>query len=269
LRISAALRERLAARLAEKTDRWLYTLSQFTGGDPKKEVPAKINPLAVASNMPPVVSADEETPSQQAAPSDRPAGTNVAEPKKMKPYQRAGAITKTLNVSKVSTIQKVLRGYFDPKSRTFGTLKEQTSAEPDGIWGEETYKAVLDFQKDVKELIRQGKINDANLKLPSNKPLEEFQVDGIFGEDTKAAFMAVRRAELMPSGQRVKVTRDDQGSVETEPVMPPPKADTKKQAEKDEEEDQPAEEVRRSESKAYNYNYLEKLINEEMDKILG
>ncbi len=126
--------------------------------------------------------------------------------KKMTPWARAGAITKKIGAMEIGAIQNSLKAYFGPKSRTWGTLQEQN--EPDGKWGKETYEAVMAFQKDIKKLIKQGKLNSKNLTLPSGKKLEQFQADGIFGKDTMAVVEAMEMYGLWDIGTRINLSAE-------------------------------------------------------------
>ena len=133
---------------------------------------------------------------------------------------RAGAITKSIikkspwksNID-LAYIQYILRGYFPQNSNTFkNSLQsdERPSRVGDGKWGRETYNAILDFQKDIKTLIGQGKLNDLNLKLPSGKKLDKFQADGIYGLDTHAAHRVTIFVGLRKSGDRVNLSAKPQ-----------------------------------------------------------
>lgn len=133
---------------------------------------------------------------------------------------RAGAITKRIikkspwksNID-LAHIQYILRGYFSQNSNTFkNSLQsdERPSRVGDGKWGRETYNAILDFQKDVKTLIGQGKLNDLNLELPSGKKLDKFQADGIYGLDTHAVHRVTIFVGLRKSGDRVDLSAEPQ-----------------------------------------------------------
>ena len=75
----------------------------------------------------------------------------------------------------VSDIQKALRGYFQPGSKTFGSIKEQVAEGPDGKYGSETEQAIMDFQSD----------------LALYDLLEPDDIDGLFGPKTLKAYRKV------------------------------------------------------------------------------
>ena len=226
----------------------------------------------------------------------------------------------------LSYVQDDLKAYFPAGSNTFSKASTNVKKENlhrrlselkinnyqlgsgDGLWGEETYNAVVAFQQDIKKLIDDGKIND--LKLPDGKELSDFKVDGILGADTVRAAQYLDVKGMWKPGTKINLSSSDTG-----PQMPNldefgPVNPNSKQAELEAKQSIPDQKRFRllrkamgepnklskeaaeafvydvlknnmkiedalrkqkdktlSESKAH--AYLEKLINEELDKILG
>ena len=218
----------------------------------QNEVPASIlsQPLAGSIRAAAKMAADAASPAA-ATKKAKPAPTAAAKPKApaLKPYQRAGIITKKIGImssgNDVSSLQTALKGYFPAGSRTWRALQEQQGGEPDGKWGEETYEAVKAFQKDVRKLIDKGILNNEKHSLSSGRDISDFKVDGIFGSDTYDVMGILEDLKLWAPGQKVEV--------ET-PVGPPAPESENKNTET-------------NESKAQ--AYLEKLISKELDNILG
>ena len=182
---------------------------------------------------------------------------------------RAGAITKRIikkspwksNID-LAHIQYILREYFLENSNTFNNSlqsDERPSRVGDGKWGDETYNAILNFQKDVKALIRQDKLNDSNLKLPSGKKLDKFQADGIYGLDTHAAHRVTIFIGLRKSGGRVNLSAEPQDRKITfsGPAGLPTKVDQALNQESKDKEYSP-----------FFAEGLKKIIKEELDKLL-
>jgi len=136
----------------------------------------------------------------------------------------------------VSDIQKALRGYFQPGSKTFGSIKEQVAEGPDGKYGSETEQAIMDFQSD----------------LALYDLLEPDDIDGLFGPKTLKAYRKVMNDPGLLqkfTGLRKGLAKKPAADKSSGPEMSLTKAAKKvadaaeKQAEEEDDEDQSADQA--------------------------
>jgi hypothetical protein len=127
----------------------------------------------------------------------------------------------------LSYVQDDLKAYFPAGSNTFSKAGKNVKKENlhrrlselkinnyqlgsgDGLWGEETYKAVVAFQQDIKKLIDDGQIDD--LELPDGKELSDFKVDGILGADTVRAAQYLDTKGMWKPGTKINLSSSDAG----------------------------------------------------------